>query len=104
MSFPQPAKVPKKLDRLRREFLWFGTKEGKGSYLVNWRIVQLPKSLGGLRLRNLKIQNECLLMKWLWRYVKEDQALWKEVIQCKYGQDTEWCSNEATIPLNLETN
>lgn len=28
--FPLPAKVRKKLDKLRREFLWFGNK-GKGT-------------------------------------------------------------------------
>lgn len=81
--FPLPAKLLKKLDKLRREFLWFGNKEGKGYYLVNWKTVQLPKLLSGLGVRNLRIHNECLLMKWL-RYVEEEQALWREVIHHKY--------------------
>ncbi|WMV38569.1 hypothetical protein MTR67_031954 [Solanum verrucosum] len=34
--FPIPPKVMKKLDRLRRDFLWHGGKEGKGYKLVNW--------------------------------------------------------------------
>lgn len=44
-------------------------------------------------MRNLKLQNESLLTKWFWRNNQEDQALWKEVIQHRYGQEGQWCSN-----------
>ena len=86
-----------KLDKLRRDVLWFGNKERKGYYLVNWETVQLPQLSGGLGVRNLRIHNECLLMKWLWIYVEEEHALWREVIHHKYGQDSQWCTNEVTI-------
>ncbi|KAG5617531.1 hypothetical protein H5410_017355 [Solanum commersonii] len=79
----------KKLDKLRRDFLWHDSKEGGGINLVNWQTTQLTKEQGGLAIRNLRLQNTSLLMmKWLWTptYNCEDQALWKEVIQCKYGQ------------------
>lgn len=33
--------------------------------------------------------------------MEEDQALWREVIYCKYGQDTKQCSNEANIPYGV---
>lgn len=46
-------------------------KRGKGYYLVNWKSIHLP---GGFGVRNMKIHK----MKWLWRYVEEDQALWRE--------------------------
>jgi len=29
-----PAKVEKRLDKLRRDFIWLGNKEGKGMNLV----------------------------------------------------------------------
>ncbi|WMV42603.1 hypothetical protein MTR67_035988 [Solanum verrucosum] len=90
-------------DKLRRDFLWFGNKERKGYYLVNWETVQLPTLSGGLGVRNLRIHNVRLLMKWLWRYVKEEQALWREVIHHKYGQDSQWCANEVTIPYGVST-
>jgi len=73
--FPIPAKVVKKLDKLRRNFLWKSNKEGKGYNLVNWKNVLLSKERGGLGIRNLRLQNESLLMKWLWRYTEEDAAL-----------------------------
>ncbi|XP_049352129.1 uncharacterized protein LOC125816557 [Solanum verrucosum] len=101
--FPLPAKVLEKLDKLRRDFLWFGNKERKGYYLVNWETMQLPKLSSGLGVRNLRIHNECLLTKWLWRYVQEEHALWREVIHHKYGQDSQWCTNEVTIPYGVST-
>jgi len=65
--------------------------------------MQLPKLSGGLGVRNLRILNECLLMKWLWRYVEEEQALWREVIHHKYGRDSQWCSNEVSMPYGVST-
>lgn len=37
-------------------------------------------------VRNLKLQNNSLLKKWLWRYNEEGQTLWKDVIQQIYGR------------------
>jgi len=93
--FPIPGKVVKAIDSLRRNFLWQGNKIEKSYNLVKWMAVQQFKRCGGLGVRNLKIHNN-LLTKWLWRYNLEDQALWKELIQHKYGQEDQWCSEEVT--------
>lgn len=37
--------------------------------------------------KNLKVQNKNLLSKWLWRFVVEDQKLWRRVILNKYGKN-----------------
>ncbi|WMV54052.1 hypothetical protein MTR67_047437 [Solanum verrucosum] len=84
--FPIPGKVMENLDKLRRKFLWQGNKDGKGYSLVNWETALLSKDRGGLGVKNLKLQNESLLKKWLWRYTEERNALWKEVIIAKYDQ------------------
>ncbi|XP_047261029.1 uncharacterized protein LOC124894378 [Capsicum annuum] len=84
--------VEERLDKHRRDFLWLGNK-GKGTHLVKWQIAQLSKSNGDLGIRNLRLQNNCLLTKWLWRFGNEEQALWREVIVSKYGQNEQWCSN-----------
>ena len=99
--FSIPAKVVEKLDRLRRNFLWHGNKEGKGYCLVNWKTVLPSKERVGLGIRNLRLQNETLLMKWLWRYAGEERALWKEVITAKYGELNPWCTENVSEPYGV---
>lgn len=47
--------------------------------------MQMNKKQGGLGLRDIRLMNGCLLLKWWWRYAFEDEALWKSVICAKYG-------------------
>ncbi|KAL7225402.1 hypothetical protein ACSBR1_020720 [Camellia fascicularis] len=54
--------------------------------MVKWNEVTLNKSQEGLRVRDIGRVNECLLLKWWWRYGKEDRALWKQVLCNKYGK------------------
>lgn len=99
--FPMPAKVEERLDKLRRDFLWWGNKEGKGIHLVKRQTAQLSKKAGGLGIKNLGLQNKCLLSKWLWRFSKEDHALWNEVVISKYGQSDQWASNIVTSTYGI---
>ena len=79
--FSIPGKVVKAIESLRRNFLWQGNKIEKSYNLVEWMAVQQCKRYEVLGVRNLKVHNNYLLTKWLWRYNLEDQALWKELIQ-----------------------
>lgn len=46
--------VVKRIDKLRRSFLWKGEEEAKeGHCAVNWQQVCSPKKLGGLGIKNL---------------------------------------------------
>ncbi|WMV21816.1 hypothetical protein MTR67_015201 [Solanum verrucosum] len=99
--FPIPGKVVENLDKLRRKFLWQGNKDGKGYSLVNWETALLSKDRGGLGIKNLKLQNESLLKKWLWRYTEERNSLWKEVIIAKYGELNPWCTEITTEPYGV---
>ncbi|WMV51890.1 hypothetical protein MTR67_045275 [Solanum verrucosum] len=94
--FPIPGEVVKILDALRRNFLWQGNKIESSFNLVKWAEVQQGRNYGGLGVRKLMLHNKSLLSKWLWRYNQEEHALWKEVIQHKFGQEGEWCSDEVT--------
>jgi hypothetical protein len=45
-----------------------------------------------LAVRNLKLFNEAILGKWLWRFGEERGALWRRVIALKYGSEVGgWC-------------
>ncbi|XP_019241886.1 PREDICTED: uncharacterized protein LOC109221911 [Nicotiana attenuata] len=94
--FPLPAKVEKRMDTIRRNFIWQGNKETKAFHLVKWKNVISSKVNGGLGIRNLRLHNRTLLFKWLWRYNHEQQALWRKVIEAKYGQDSQWCTKRVT--------
>ncbi|XP_028058187.1 uncharacterized protein LOC114276946 [Camellia sinensis] len=40
-------------------------------------------------MRDLGEVNDCLLLKWWWRYGSEDKALWKSVVCLRYGRTGE---------------
>jgi hypothetical protein len=46
-----------------------------------------PKSQGGLGVRDVGKANLSLLIKWRWRLLQEDEAVWKNVIVARYGID-----------------
>ncbi|MCI03482.1 putative non-LTR retroelement reverse transcriptase, partial [Trifolium medium] len=80
-----PVQVWKSIRRIQREFLWGGTRRGKRISWIKWDVVCLPKSKGGLGVRDVRVVNISLLAKWRWRLLNNDNAVWKEVIQSKYG-------------------
>lgn len=57
----------KRIDEIRREFLWKGRKDVKGGHcLVGWQQVCRPLHLGGLGIHNLEVLSWSLHMIWLW--------------------------------------
>ncbi|WMV22162.1 hypothetical protein MTR67_015547 [Solanum verrucosum] len=99
--FPIPARVIKKLDRIRRNFLWQGNNEKKRFHLVKWESVVTGKKNGGLGIKNLIFQSEALRMKWLWRYSFEDQLMWKRVVGAKYEAEDSWMTKDVTSPYGV---
>jgi hypothetical protein len=93
--FPIPSSVANRLERLQRNFLWGGINEEKKFHLVKWSLVCSPVQNGGLGIRNLRSFNQALLGKWLWRFATERDALWRKVVEVKYGSMAGgWCTNQ----------
>ncbi|WVZ83331.1 hypothetical protein U9M48_030492 [Paspalum notatum var. saurae] len=72
----------KKIDRIRRSFLWKGTEpEGcnGGHCLVKWPVVCLPKSKGGLGVSDLERFARALRLRWLWFKWKENERAWSRL-------------------------
>ena len=44
------------------------------------------KRKGGIGLKNLSKLNKALLCKWSWRFANDQNALWRKVICCKFGE------------------
>ncbi|KAJ1703351.1 hypothetical protein LUZ63_003130 [Rhynchospora breviuscula] len=81
-----PTWLIKHLDGMRRSFFWKGREKCLGGHcLVNWAKCCLPKKCGGLGILNLSIQNQALLMKWLWKLQQEPDSTWATSIQLLYG-------------------
>ena len=89
-----PVGVAHWLEKLQREFLWSGMGESTKFHFVNWFDIIEPLQSGGLAIQNLLRFNQALLVKWLWRYGVERGALWRKVIDVKYGSMWGgWCSD-----------
>lgn len=52
---------------------------------------------GGMDARNLKKQNQSLMMKWLWKFANGDNMLLKDVITANYGMSDEWMTSMVAI-------
>ena len=96
--FPIPASVANRIEKLQRNFLWGSFGDDPKIHLVKWDTVCSPISSGGLgirkirlfffsffiKIRKIRLFNEALLGKWLWRFGIEEDALWRQVIEMKY--------------------
>ncbi|XP_019257785.1 PREDICTED: uncharacterized protein LOC109236002 [Nicotiana attenuata] len=99
--FPIPTKIEKRINVMRRNFIWQGNKEKGGYHLVNWKVLTQAKKSGGLGIRNLRLHNKSLLMKWLWRFGREDETLWRQVIIEKYGLEGQWIPRAVTTTYGV---
>lgn len=50
-------------------------------------MVLKDKKRAALGVRNLKLHNKSLLLKWLWRYNLEGEEIWKKLINVVYGKE-----------------
>ncbi|KAJ1693012.1 hypothetical protein LUZ63_009710 [Rhynchospora breviuscula] len=81
-----PTWLIKHLDGIRRRFFWKGKDKCLGGHcLVNWKRCCLPKKAGGLGILDLALQNQALLIKWLWKLKSEPYATWSTTILNLYG-------------------
>lgn len=75
--FPLAAWARKKIDKIRRSFLWKGEDNANGGHcLVNWPTVTRPKDLGGLGVPDLDKFGRALRLRWLWQEWVEDSKPW----------------------------
>ena len=64
----------------------FHTQE-RGSVLISWKKVCLPKSHGGLGVLDIHLHNQALLMKFLHKFFNKADTPWVKIIWETYYQD-----------------
>ena len=52
---------------------------------IDWNLTCNLKDNGGLGIVDIGIKNRALLNKWIWRYGKEPNVMWRVIIASKYG-------------------
>lgn len=73
-----PKMTIQAIDRRRRAFFWTSEDSCHGSKcLVAWDNVQSSKAQGGLGVKDLELQNRCLLMKFVDKVFSHSNAPWK---------------------------
>ncbi|XP_022014590.1 uncharacterized protein LOC110914078 [Helianthus annuus] len=88
--FMAPVAVINSLESLIKKFLWGGNMDVNKVYWVGWDVVSTSKKQGGLGLSKFGESNNALLLKWLWRYRKEGNSMWRRVIDAIHGSTRRW--------------
>jgi hypothetical protein len=81
-TFPEHKWLIRKIDRLRRSFLWRGETPDKiygGHSLVNWPTACRPKIKGGIDILDLERFARVLRLRWLWFQWKHKDRAWNEL-------------------------
>jgi hypothetical protein len=84
MSFFRiPKGVLEKFDYYRSRFFWQCDEHKRKYRLAKWSILHKPRSVGGMGIIDLDIQNKCLLSKWVFKLLNED-GVWQQMLRKKY--------------------
>lgn len=73
-----PSKwIIKRIDKLRRSFLWRGDEVASGAHCaINWQRLCSPKKYGGLGIKNLTAYSRALRLRWAWHSWKSPNRPW----------------------------
>ncbi|KAL8136317.1 hypothetical protein V2J09_002318 [Rumex salicifolius] len=86
-SLKLPTSVCKELNRLNKAFIWGSWEDRRRIHLVKWSEVCKPKKLGGLGVKDMISLNSACCGKLAWRFMKDEEGLWAEILRCKYIRD-----------------
>ncbi|KAB2086355.1 hypothetical protein ES319_A04G025700v1 [Gossypium barbadense] len=93
--------VIKRIDKIKRNFLWRSIDGKKKMVKIRWNVICNPKVKGGAGVVNLGVKNKALLAKWSWRFAVEKEVLWRKVILAKYGSNVQCWRFKTTCPKNM---
>lgn len=101
-AFPEHKWLIRKIDRLRRSFLWRGeTPENVygGHSLVNWPTTCRPKTMGGLGILDLERFARALRLRWLWFKWKHKERAWNKLDLPCDNRDQELFASSTVVTI-----
>ncbi|XP_039125466.1 uncharacterized protein LOC120261592 [Dioscorea cayenensis subsp. rotundata] len=78
------------IHRIVRRFFWSKSCNGKGIHAVSWNDITIPKTEGGLAIRNLTLAKHSLMAKNVFKYLNCDKCIWVDILLLKYGMLNFW--------------
>ncbi|GJY77676.1 putative reverse transcriptase domain-containing protein [Tanacetum coccineum] len=82
-----PVTIINKLESIRRNFFWGGNSNDRKIAWVAWEKVLAPHDQGELNIGSLKVFNQAMLAKWWWRFLNEENALWRKLVISIHGSN-----------------
>ncbi|XP_058775262.1 uncharacterized protein LOC131649520 [Vicia villosa] len=82
--YKAPSMIIKEIRGLLSNFLWNGNANKRSIHWVKWENVCKPKEKSWLGIRDVGDLNRALLLKWKWRILKEDKAIWSRFLLLRY--------------------
>ncbi|KAI5395054.1 hypothetical protein KIW84_061602 [Lathyrus oleraceus] len=70
------VKVIQEIVSIQRRFIWLGSLDRSRMAWISWNSVCKPKEFGGIRDKDVGMFNRVLISKWLWRFIKDGEAIW----------------------------
>lgn len=79
-----PVSIAKKLESIQCKLLWGDEEDNRKFHLVKWEEVKKPLKDGSLGIRSIVELNVALQGKWLWRFLHEDDKLWRKIVKIRW--------------------
>ena len=81
-----PEGIHSSFDRDLSRFFWQAANGRQKYHMVKWADVCTPKDMGGIGILSSRKMNVALMLKWVWRILREEGGLWLQLIRVKYLQ------------------
>ena len=73
-------------DKELSRFFWQGSDGRQKYHMVKWADLCTPKYRGGIGILSSRKMNKALMLRWVWRILREEGGLWLHIIKAKYLQ------------------